>query len=71
MAVNWSVIEARWGDFKESASQEWNNISAQRIADTLGRREDLASRVRDAYGLGEAEAQEQISAWQARQPDPN
>jgi hypothetical protein len=65
--MNWSMIEARWHHYQASAAGEWTNISRGRIADTRGRREDLASRVRDAYGLSEADAQQRISDWQLRQ----
>ena len=65
--MNWSNIESGWNDFKASAKQQWSKLSDEQIAGTMGKREQLSSRVQEAYAVTNEEAQQQISAWQSRQ----
>jgi uncharacterized protein YjbJ (UPF0337 family) len=65
--MNWSSIESGWNDFKSSAKQQWSKLSDDQIAGTMGKREQLSSRVQEAYSLSKEDAERQISAWQSKQ----
>jgi len=65
--MNWNMIEQGWGRYRASAKRRWDRLSEAQIAGTQGRREYLASRVREAYTLSREEAERQISDWQAAQ----
>jgi uncharacterized protein YjbJ (UPF0337 family) len=65
--VNWSEIETGWTSYTANAKQQWNKLSDEQIAGTLGKRTELASKVQEAYGVSKEESQRQISDWQARQ----
>lgn len=65
--MNWSTIENRWNDYKANAKQQWSKLSDEQIAGTQGKREQLASRVQEAYAVSKDEAERQISAWQGKQ----
>lgn len=65
--MNWSSIESGWNDFKSSAKQQWSKLSDDQIAGTMGKREQLSSRVQEAYSLSKEDAQRQISDWQSKQ----
>ncbi|HSA70653.1 MAG TPA: general stress protein CsbD [Burkholderiales bacterium] len=65
--MNWSSIESGWNDFKSSAKQQWSKLSDDQIAGTMGKREQLLSRVQEAYAMSKEDAQRQISDWQSKQ----
>ncbi|HEU4352917.1 MAG TPA: general stress protein CsbD [Burkholderiales bacterium] len=65
--MNWSSIENGWNDFKASAKQQWSKLSDDQIAGTMGKREQLSSRVQEAYALSKEDAERQISDWQSKQ----
>ena len=65
--MNWSSIESGWSDYKATAKQQWEKLSEQQIADTLGKRENLSLRVQEVYALSKEDTERQISDWQAKQ----
>ena len=65
--MNWSSIESGWNDFKASAKQQWTKLSDDQIAGTMGKREQLSSRVQEAYSVSKEDAERQISDWQSKQ----
>jgi len=65
--MDWNLIETAWNEYKASAKRQWDRLSEQQLAGTKGKREYLASRVREAYSLSKEEAERQVSDWQARQ----
>ena len=65
--MNWNNIETGWNDFKASAKQQWGKLSDQQINDTQGKRENLSTRVQEAYSLSKEETERQISDWQSKQ----
>jgi uncharacterized protein YjbJ (UPF0337 family) len=65
--MNWSNIETGWKDYKANAKQQWSKLSDEQIDGTLGRREQLSSRVQEAYAVNREEAERQITAWQSKQ----
>jgi len=67
--MEWSTIEGRWPAYVADAKRQWAKLSEEQIARTQGKRHFLAKRVQEAYGLSSAEAERQLAAWQAAQPD--
>lgn len=65
--MNWSNIESSWNDFKANAKQQWSKLTDEQITGTLGKREQLASRVQEAYSVSKEDAERQISDWQSKQ----
>jgi hypothetical protein len=62
--LDWSRIEADWQRFKHAAKRRWDRLGEQQLKAIGGRRDVLAARIRDAYGIGAAESERQIAAWQ-------
>ena len=65
--MNWSTIENGWTEYKGKAKEQWSKLSDQQIEGTSGKRNDLATRVQEAYSVSKEEAHRQISDWQAKQ----
>ena len=56
--MNWSTIENGWKDYKAAAKQQWSKLSDEQLDGTMGKREQLSSRV---------DAERRISDWQGKQ----
>jgi len=67
--MNWSLIESGWMDHKASAKQQWDMLTDEQLADTLGKRAHLSDRLQQAYGISKEETDRQISDWQHRQSE--
>ena len=65
--MEWTTIEQRWPEYLAAAKLQWGKLSEEQIARTRGKRQFLAKRVQEAYGLTQWEADRQLSDWQARQ----
>ena len=65
--MNWSTIETGWNDYKATAKQQWSKLSNEQLDGTMGKREQLASRVQEVYSLSKEDAERQISEWQGKQ----
>ena len=69
--MNWSTIETGWTSYKANAKQRWSRLSDEQIDATMGKREQLTSRVQQAYAVSQEEAARQISDWQSKQKEKN
>ena len=65
--MEWSSIETSWADFIASAKEQWGRLSVGQLDSTMGKREQLSSRVQRAYAVSAEEAERQIADWQSRQ----
>jgi uncharacterized protein YjbJ (UPF0337 family) len=65
--MNWNNIETGWNDFKANAKQQWSKLSDEQINGTMGKREQLSTRVQEAYSVNKEEAERQITDWQSKQ----
>jgi len=63
--MDWNRIEADWQRFKHAAKRRWDRLGEQQLNAIGGRRQVLAARIRDAYGISEAESEREVAAWQA------
>jgi uncharacterized protein YjbJ (UPF0337 family) len=65
--MNWSTIENGWNDYKANAKQQWSKLSDEQINNMHGKRENLVSKVQEAYSLTKEETERQVSDWQSKQ----
>ena len=62
--MDWNRIEADWPRFKHAAKRRWDRLGEQQLNAIGGRRQLLAARIRDAYGISATESEREIAAWQ-------
>lgn len=65
--MDWSNIETGWKDYQANAKNRWSKLTDELLAATHGKRESLASKVQEAYGLSAEVTEQQVSDWQSRQ----
>jgi uncharacterized protein YjbJ (UPF0337 family) len=61
--VNWDQIEGNWKQFKGTARQKWGKLTNDDLDVIEGRRQELAGRLQERYGVAKDEAERQIDGW--------
>jgi uncharacterized protein YjbJ (UPF0337 family) len=66
-SMKWEQIEGNWQHYRGVVKQRWRKLSDARLDATLGRREPLVALIREEYGIGQGESDDQLAAWQDAQ----
>ena len=61
--MNWDRIEGQWKQFKGQAQQQWGKLTDDDLDVIDGRREELAGRIQEVYGVSKDEAEKQIERF--------
>lgn len=67
--MNWDRIEGNWKQFKGSAKEQWGNLTDDDLRVVEGKRDQLAGRIQERYGVAKEEAERQIDQWLANLPE--
>ena len=62
--MNWDHIEGNWKEFKGKAKDEWGKLTDDQLDGTAGKRDQLAVKIQETYGLTKDAVEKQIKAWQ-------
>ena len=61
--MNWDRIEGNWKQFKGKIHQQWGKLTDDDLDMIDGRREELAGRIQEVYGISKDEAEKQIERF--------
>jgi uncharacterized protein YjbJ (UPF0337 family) len=67
--MNWDRIEKNWKHFKDNAKRHWVKLSDEQLDAIAGRRDRLAGKIQEVYGVSNEVAEKQLSAWQSAQKE--
>ena len=67
--MNWDRIEGNWKQLTGQAKEQWGKLTNDDIAVVAARRDQLAGKIQERYGVAKDEAEKQIAAWQAKASD--
>ena len=67
--MNWDRIEGNWKQYKGSAKQQWGKLTDDQLDVSSGKRDVLAGKIQEAYGISKDEAEKQVNAWQTAQQE--
>jgi uncharacterized protein YjbJ (UPF0337 family) len=65
--MNWDRIEGNWKQFKGDVKEKWGRLTHDQLEVIAGKRDLLAGKIQEVYGLGKDVAEKQIAEWQAAQ----
>jgi len=65
--MNWDRIEGDWKQFKGGIKVRWGKLTDDQLDVIAGRRDILAGKVQEVYGISKEEAEKQLAEWQDRQ----
>lgn len=67
--MNWDRIEGNWKQFKGNVKQQWGKLTDDQLDVILGKRDQLAGRIQETYGISKDAAEKQLAEWQDRQEE--
>ena len=67
--MNWDRIEGNWKQAKGKVKEQWGKLTDDDIALVNGKRDQLAGKIQERYGIGKDEAERQLSNWERNARD--
>ncbi len=67
--MNWDIIEGNWKQFTGKVRQQWAKLTDDDLDLIAGKREELAGRVQERYGITRDVAEQQIKDWEEHHPN--
>jgi uncharacterized protein YjbJ (UPF0337 family) len=63
-AMNWDIIEGDWKQFKGLVKQKWGRLTDDHLDTIAGKRDQLAGKLQEAYGITADQAEVQVKAFE-------
>jgi uncharacterized protein YjbJ (UPF0337 family) len=67
--MNWDRIEGNWKQLTGQAKEQWGKLTDDDIEIVAGRRDQLAGKIQERYGVAKDVAESQIAEWQRKASD--
>lgn len=64
--MNWDQIEGKWKQMRGSAREQWGKLTDDDLDVVAGKRDKLAGRIQEKYGVAKEEAEKQVDDWSNR-----
>ena len=68
--MRWNRIEGNWSELKGKAKQNWGKFTDDHIEHVNGKREHLAGKIQEIYGIDKDEAERQIYEFSNSMQEP-
>lgn len=62
--MNWDQIEGNWKQFKGNVKEQWGKLTNDHLDEIAGKRDRLAGKIQESYGISVDAAEKQIAEWQ-------
>ena len=62
--MEWERISANWAHWRDRVRERWSRLSEIELTAIAGRRDQLAARIQDVYGLSSEETERQLLNWE-------
>jgi len=67
--MNWDRIEGNWKQVTGKAKVQWGKLTNDDFDVIAGKRQQLAGKIQERYGIAKDDAEKQISAWEKSADD--
>ena len=67
--MNWDRIQGNWKQVTVQAKEQWGKLTDDDLAVINGRRDQLAGKIEERYGVAKEEAEKQLAAWERKASD--
>ena len=65
--MDWDRISGNWEHWKGRIRERWGRLTDDHLDLIAGRREQLAGKIQEYYGISRDEAEKQVKDWESRQ----
>jgi uncharacterized protein YjbJ (UPF0337 family) len=62
--MNWDTIKGNWKQAQGTVKEKWGKLTDDDLTVIDGKRDQLAGKIQERYGIAKDEADSQISAWE-------
>jgi uncharacterized protein YjbJ (UPF0337 family) len=62
--MNWDQIKGNWKQLRGRAKTQWGRLTDDELDVIDGRRDVLAGKIQEAYGISKDEAERQLKTWE-------
>jgi uncharacterized protein YjbJ (UPF0337 family) len=63
--MNQDRLQGNWKQFKGKVREKWGRLTDDQLDVINGRREILAGKIQETYGISKEEAERQIKEWES------
>lgn len=67
--MDWNRIEGSWKQIKGRVKEQWGKLTDDDLDVIAGRRDQLAGKVQERYGIAKDRVEKDISDWESRLED--
>lgn len=67
--MNWDRIEGGWTQLSGHVKEQWGKLSDDDIDVIAGRRDQLAGKIQERYGVAREDAEMQLAEWERKATD--
>jgi len=64
--MNWDRVAGNWRQFKGNVREQWGRLTNDQIDVIAGKRDQLAGKIQEAYGVSKDEAERQVKSFEER-----
>ena len=64
--MNWDQIQGNWKQAVGKVKEQWGQLTDDDIDVVAGRRDQLAGKIQERYGVALHDAEKQIAEWQRK-----
>ena len=62
--MDWNIVEGNWNQFKGKVKAQWGKLTDDHLDVIAGKRDQLAGRIQEAYGITKDETERQIKRFE-------
>ncbi|MCL5800978.1 MAG: CsbD family protein [Gammaproteobacteria bacterium] len=67
--MNWDIVEGNWKQFKGKVKTRWGKLTDDHLDVIAGKRDQLAGKIQEVYGITKDEAEKQINSFEKLNKD--
>lgn len=63
--MNWDIVEGNWNQAKGKVKEQWGKLTDDDLATISGKRDQLAGKLQERYGLAKEDVEKQLEIFEA------
>jgi uncharacterized protein YjbJ (UPF0337 family) len=67
--MDWNRVEGNWKQLKGKVKVQWGKLTDDDLDVIAGRRDQLAGKVQERYGIAKDKAENEVADWERRHAD--